>query len=39
MGSKLDKPVTEKESEYVEVEGLRAGATGMQGYRFEMEVT
>ena len=38
MGSKLDKPVTEKEGEYLEAQGLRGGATGMQGYRFEMEV-
>ena len=38
MGNHLDAPLTEKDShEHVTLEGLLGGATGMQGWRLEME--
>lgn len=37
MGSFLDKPITEKESEVEDGNGLRSGASAMQGWRVTME--
>mmetsp|Transcript_36279 Transcript_36279/g.26914 ORF Transcript_36279/g.26914 Transcript_36279/m.26914 type:complete len:339 (+) Transcript_36279:53-1069(+) len=39
MGNTLDNPITDKESDFYESPstGLKAGATGMQGWRLEME--
>jgi serine/threonine protein phosphatase PrpC len=39
MGNTLDNPITEKESDFYQsaATGLAAGATGMQGWRLEME--
>jgi protein phosphatase 1B len=38
MGNMLDSPRTEKDEEkYTSSSGLKAGASGMQGYRLEME--
>ena len=34
----LDNPITTKESHILESNGLVCGATGMQGWRLEMEV-
>ena len=38
MGSFLDKPITEKSVDDVEGNGLRCGASEMQGWRVPMEV-
>jgi len=38
MGNALDSPRRDKESEsHITGEGLQGGATGMQGWRMEME--
>lgn len=37
MGNMLDNPITTKESHILESNGLVCGATGMQGWRLEME--
>jgi hypothetical protein len=37
MGTLLDKPITEKETESGEANGARYGAAAMQGWRVEME--
>ena len=38
MGSFLDKPITDKHVDDVEGNGLRCGASEMQGWRVTMEV-
>ena len=38
QGNMMDNPVTTKDSHVLESNGIVAGATGMQGWRMEMEV-
>lgn len=38
QGNMLDNPITTKDSHILESNGITAGATGMQGWRLEMEV-
>lgn len=38
QGNMLDNPITTKDSHLLELNGIVAGATGMQGWRLEMEV-